>query len=65
MDKIKVLIVEDEIIVAFDIESIIESLGYKVTDAVINYDEALNSVSNNTPDIILMDINVENSKDGI
>ncbi len=65
MAKIKILIVEDETIVAFDIEGVLESLGYEVTDAVVNYDEALKSVNNKEPDIILMDINLENSKDGI
>jgi DNA-binding response OmpR family regulator len=65
MDKIKVLIVEDEAIVAYDIESALVSLGYEVTFCAINYDEAIKSVKENTPDIILMDINLENSKDGI
>ncbi len=60
-----VLIVEDETIVAFDIENILTSLGYRVVDCVINYKEALNIIEKMTPDIIFMDINLKNSKDGI
>ena len=63
--KIKILIVEDEKIIALDIQSSIIDLGYNVTQTVKNYDEAINSIKNNEPDIILMDINLKNSKDGI
>lgn len=62
---ISVLIVEDETIVAFDIESILNRLGYRVTNSVINYEQALKSIEIDTPDIIFMDINLKNSKDGI
>lgn len=65
MDKIKVLIVEDEAIVALDIKMTILKLGFKVTNCVTNYDDALHSVKTNSPDIILMDINLKNSKNGI
>ena len=63
--QIKVLIVEDETIVALDIKSAISKLGYIVTATVTSYNEALKSILDNTPDIIMMDINLEGSKDGI
>ncbi len=63
--KVKILIVEDEAIVALEIKTILAGLGYIVTDTVANYDEALKSVLTNKPDIILMDIYLKNSKDGI
>lgn len=65
MVKTKVLIVEDETIVALDIKSAVKKLGFEVTNTVTNYDDALKCVVQNEPDIILMDINLENSKDGI
>ncbi len=65
MLKIKILVVEDETIVALDIKGGILKMGYEVTDTVTNYDDALNSIKINTPDFIIMDINLENSKDGI
>jgi len=61
----KVLVVEDEIIIALDLADSITDLGYQVTNTVKNYNEALSSVKENQPDIILMDINLKNSKDGI
>jgi DNA-binding response OmpR family regulator len=60
-----VLIVEDETIVAFDIENILNSLGYSVIDSVATFDQALQIVQNTPPDIIFMDVNLKNSKDGI
>ena len=65
MSKIKILIVEDETIVALDIKSALKKLGYDVCDPVTNYDDALSCVKSNKIDLILMDIHLENSKDGI
>jgi len=65
MIKINILIVEDEAIVALEIKRSVIKLGYSVIDTISNYDEALQSIKNKTPDIILLDINLNNSKDGI
>lgn len=63
--KTKILIIEDEIIVALDIKSALENLGYEVTSIATNDTEALQSIKENIPNIILADINLENSRDGI
>jgi len=65
MNKVKVLIVEDESIVALEMKKALERFDFEVTATVGNYNSALNSVRINNPDIILMDINLKNSKDGI
>lgn len=65
MSSITILIVEDEVIVALDIKNEVETLGYVVTDVVTNYKDALKSVQDCKPDLILMDINLKNSKNGI
>lgn len=65
MQKAKILIVEDEPIVALDIKNTLVKLGHIVTDTVTNHDDALSSIIVNEPDIIFMDIHLENSKDGI
>ena len=65
MNNIKILIVEDETIVALDIRSALKKLNYEVTDIVTSYDDAILSVQNETPNIVLMDIHLEDSKDGI
>ena len=61
----KILIVEDETIVALDTKSTLIKLGYVVTDIVTNYDEAISSFLDKKPDIILMDIFLHNSLSGI
>lgn len=65
MNNIKILIIEDETIVALDIKRIVKSLGYEVTDTVTNFESAINSVEKNRPDIILSDINLNSDKNGI
>lgn len=65
MSNAKILIVEDEAIVALEIKRILEKLNFEITDTATNYNSALNSVRLNKPDLILMDINLGNNKDGI
>jgi len=65
MIKTKILIVEDETIIALDIQRSLTKAGFEVTDAVTNHDDAIESVKKNKPDMILMDIHLENSQDGI
>ncbi|AXH11282.1 response regulator [Halarcobacter bivalviorum] len=64
--KIKVLIVEDEILIAMDIKNTIEKLGHEVIDTVTNCDDALKSIQRELPDLLFVDINLgKNKKDGI
>ena len=65
MKKAKVLVVEDESIVALEIRSALIQLGFEVTNCVKNYNRAIKSVVDNRPDIILMDIHLQGQKDGI
>ncbi|WP_419764704.1 MAG: response regulator [Arcobacter sp.] len=65
MNKTKILIVEDESIVALDMQKTLMKYNYNVSNCVTNYDDAIKSVKYDRPDIILMDINLGKSKDGI
>ncbi len=65
MQKVKILIVEDELIIAEDIRMKLINLGYEVTGVAINYNEALNGIMENFPDLVLVDIGLEGTKDGI
>jgi len=65
MKSKKILIVEDELIIASDIEMTLQELGYQVTAIVDNAEDALNSIKNNKPDLVLLDINLEGDTDGI
>ena len=60
-----ILIVEDELIIASDIEMILTDAGYEVVGIATNYDDALSAISANEPDLILLDINLESDADGV
>jgi two-component system, response regulator PdtaR len=64
-EKIQVMIVEDESIVAMDLAAGLEQDGYHVTGIADNYEEAISLFSEAPPDILLMDINIQGSKDGV
>lgn len=63
--KYKILIVEDEILVATDIEESLESLGYTVQGIADTGLKAINSVEKELPDLVLMDINLKGEMTGI
>jgi len=63
--KSKILIVEDEPIIAADIEMILEELGYEITGVEDNADDAIESLKNDRPDLVLLDINIEGDVDGV
>ncbi|MBT4289642.1 MAG: PAS domain S-box protein, partial [Deltaproteobacteria bacterium] len=65
MDKAKILIVEDEAIIAMEIESCIQSLGYEVTSTVDTGEKAIKKAEVDNPDLILMDIRIKGDMDGI
>jgi len=65
MNNLKVLIVEDESIVAMEIESYISSIGCIITDIVSSAKEAYTAVEKEIPELILMDIYLEEEIDGI
>ena len=64
-EKVKLLIVEDEMIIAANISLQLTEMGYEVTGIVPRGEEALVHVRNNPPDIILLDINLKGDLDGI
>lgn len=65
MDKMKILIVEDEEIIALELASRVKKLGYYVCDTVTNAANAIDVVNEYSPDIILMDIIIEGDINGI
>lgn len=60
-----ILIVEDENIVALDIEHGLKRLGYKVSAIVNNGKDAIKEATATKPDLILMDIQIQGNMDGI
>jgi two-component system, response regulator PdtaR len=63
--KAKILIVENENIVATDIQKTLLDSGYEVTSIVRSGEEAITTVRVQKPDLILMDIVLEGKMTGI
>ena len=62
---VKILIVEDEILIAMGIELELKQYGYADCDRVTTGEAAISVASKNPPDIILMDINLAGHINGI
>jgi len=61
----KILIVEDESIIAEDISDSLISLGYRITGMVYSGEEAIEAAAKCRPDLVLMDVNLQGEIDGI
>jgi signal transduction histidine kinase len=61
----KILIVEDEAIVAEDIATSLEKLGYTIVDIISSGHDAIAAATQLQPDLVLMDIMLQGDMDGI
>lgn len=61
----KILVVEDERVVARDIEKRLKKLGYVVSASVASGEAAIEKVAEVRPDLVLMDIRLKGQMDGI
>lgn len=61
----KILIVEDELIIALMIERMVLNLGHSVAAKVTTGEAAVEAAKEHNPDIILMDIRLQGEMDGI
>ncbi|SDL89906.1 two component transcriptional regulator, LytTR family [Kriegella aquimaris] len=61
----RILIVEDDMIIAANLSLQLTSLGYEVTGIESRGEEAITHAIKNTPDILLLDINLKGKIDGI
>ncbi len=65
LDGAGILVVEDEAIVADDIRSQLEDLGYCVVGTASSAEDAIGKADALAPDLVLMDIRLDGEKDGI
>ncbi len=65
MKPIRILVVEDESIVAMDIKHRLESLDYEVPEIISSGEEAVVKAKETQPDLVLMDIVLKGEIDGI
>lgn len=64
-EEVKILVVDDETIVALDIKNTLEKYGYKVVGIAATSQDAIKLVKSSKPNLILMDIMIKGHKDGI
>ncbi|WP_445385167.1 LytR/AlgR family response regulator transcription factor [Robiginitalea sp. IMCC44478] len=62
---IKILIVEDNVIIADDMQSMLEEIGYEIVDNVIVYEQAEEVLKTKEVDLVLIDIILASDKTGI
>ena len=65
MEKINILVVEDELLTAENIRVTLTAHGYDITDVVNSGEQALKSIVSHPPDLVLMDIKLAGLLDGI
>ncbi len=65
MKPLSILVVEDEAVVAMDIESTIDRLGYSLFGSFASAEEVLPIIQTNKPDLVLCDIQLAGEMDGI
>ncbi len=65
MTKPRILLVEDERIIAFDLQQQLTGLGYEVVALASRGEQAVEQAVQHTPDVVLMDIQLEGRMDGI
>src|SRR5437773_1276064 len=65
MTQTRILVVEDESIVALDIQCRLESLGYDVPATVASGEKAVQQAGALRPDLVLMDIQLQGQMDGV
>jgi two-component system, LytTR family, response regulator LytT len=64
-EAVKILVVEDEFIIASYIEDCLQKSGYHVLATCSHYDEAAAALAAELPDMVLLDINLKGKKTGI
>ena len=65
MSQIKILIVEDELIIAEDMRELLEGMGYKVPYIAMNTREAIEGIKKHEPDLLIIDIMMGGKAAGI
>ena len=65
MNPVKILVVEDEKIVALELTERLKGMGYEVVDSVSTGKDAIEKAAALNPNLVLMDIKLKGEMDGI
>ncbi|MDX2242134.1 MAG: response regulator [Leptolyngbyaceae cyanobacterium bins.302] len=64
-DEVRVLIIEDEYVIAANLQEMVEALGYEVMGIAASVEDALEKIADCLPSLVLMDIRLQGQLDGI
>ncbi len=64
-EPVKIMIVEDNVIIGKQIEIAVEKMGYRVTSRVSSGEDAVEKILEILPDVVLMDIRIQGEIDGV
>src|SRR5262245_56043617 len=62
---LRILIVEDEFFISLDTKALLQGLGHTVVAIAVSADEAVRVAEKERPDLVLMDIRLIGTRDGI
>jgi DNA-binding response OmpR family regulator len=62
---VRILVIEDEVMIAWTLESLLEEMGFKFIELAPNAKSALTSAERRPPGLIVSDINLGHGPDGI
>lgn len=65
MSKVKILVVEDEAIIAYNLCDTLNSFGYDAGEPAMTYDEAIEMIDHEKPHLAILDIQLATKKTGI
>ena len=65
MQAEKILVVEDEPVVALDLQQTLEKMGHEVCSIQTSFQAAMEAVEHHSPSLVLMDIHLQGAGDGI
>lgn len=65
MSKYRLLIVEDDRIISSDLTSSLSDLGYEIIGVAVSGEEAIKAAAKDKPDLVIMDVVLKGSIDGI
>ncbi len=65
MEKAKIMIVEDEYVLAMDMQSALKGMGYEICELVKSGEDAIKNAEQERPDVVLMDIILKGEMNGI
>ena len=64
-EKKRILVVDDEVIIADDLSNTLTKLGYEVLEPALNYNEAIKTFDEEPIDLVVLDINLGTKKLGL